>query len=165
MKIRRLVRHLLYPNWMLRRAFPQNGLDAIEAAVRQSEVRHGGEIRFVVEAGLDLSHLLQGLDARQRAVALFAGLGVWDTEGNSGVLIYVQYLDRQVEIVADRGIAARVPQARWDALCRGMEAAFRERRFIDGSVAAIVQVGDILAVEFPASPRNPNELPDRPLLL
>ncbi|NBR29019.1 MAG: hypothetical protein EBT83_11515, partial [Betaproteobacteria bacterium] len=90
---------------------------------------------------------------------------VWDTEHNSGVLIYVQLVDRRIEIVADRGIAARVAQPEWDAICRRMEAAFRERRFEAGALAAIAEITALLARHFPPQGDNPNELSDKPVIL
>ncbi len=165
MQIGRVLRHLFTPSWVLGRTFTTEVMDAIDAAVAASEGRHRGEIRFAVEAGLDLRDLLRDATARERAVEVFSRLRVWDTEENTGVLIYVQWLDRRVEIVADRGIARRVPQAAWDGVCRKMEAAFREGRFGEGSVEAVRAVGDLLAGPFPARADNPNELPDRPVLL
>ncbi len=165
MRIGRVLRHLFTPSWVLGRTFTPDVMAAIDAAVAASEARHRGEIRFAVEAGLDLPELMRDATARERAVEVFSRLRVWDTEENTGVLIYVQWLDRQVEIVADRGIARRVPQAAWDGVCRTMEAAFRDGRFGEGSVEAVRAVGDLLAGPFPARPDNPNELPDRPVLL
>ncbi len=165
MRIGRVLRHLFTPSWVLGRTFTPDVMAAIDAAVAASEARHRGEIRFAVEAGLDLPELMRDATARERAVEVFSRLRVWDTEENTGVLIYVQWLDRQVEIVADRGIARRVPQAAWDGVCRTMEAAFRDGRFGEGSVEAVRAVGDLLAGPFPARPDNPNELPDRPILL
>ena len=118
MRLTRLVRHMLAPSWWVDRAFTPAVMAAIELAVQDSESLHRGEIRFAVEGGLDFPALLAGIDARARALDVFAQLRVWDTEENTGVLIYVQWLDRQVEIVADRGIARRVPQAAWDGVCR-----------------------------------------------
>ena len=111
MRIGRVLRHLFTPSWVLGRTFTPDVMAAIDAAVAASEARHRGEIRFAVEAGLDLPELMRDATARERAVEVFSRLRVWDTEENTGVLIYVQWLDRQVEIVADRGIARRVPQA------------------------------------------------------
>jgi uncharacterized membrane protein len=102
---------------------------------------------------------------RARAVDVFAHLRVWDTEENTGVLIYVQWLDRRVEIVADRGIARQVPQADWDAVCRRLEMAFREGRYGPGAVEAVRAVGELLAGPFPARGDNPDELPNRPVRL
>lgn len=165
MRIGRVVRHLFTPSWVLGRTFTPRVMAAIDAAVAASEVHHRGEIRFAVEAGLDLPELMRDVTARERAVEVFSRLRVWDTEENTGVLIYVQWLDRRVEIVADRGIARCVPQTAWDGVCRTMEAAFRDGRFGEGSVEAVRAVGDLLAGPFPARADNPNELPDRPVLL
>ena len=159
----RPLKHLLIPDWIARRAFPAATLRAIERAVKDSERRHRGEVRFAIEAGLAPAHLKQSTRARARQV--FSQLGVWDTEENSGVLIYVQLLDRRIEIVADRGIARKVDQAEWDAVCRAMERAFKETRYEAGALAAIETVTAILARHFPASGANPNELPDKPVVL
>jgi len=135
----------------------------IERAITASERLHRGEIRFALEGALHV-HAFR-LSTRQRARQVFAELGVWDTEENSGVLVYVQLVDRRIEIVADRGIAARVPQHDWDAICRAMERAFKARKYREGALAAIDAVTQILAREFPARGANPNELPDKPAVL
>lgn len=165
MKVLRAIRHLLAPPWLLRRRFPAAALGAIEAAIGESERLHRGEIRFVVEGGLELSDLWRDVSARERAIEVFSRLRVWDTEENTGVLIYVQWLDRRVEIVADRGVAARVPVGHWTAVCRRLEAAFQSGHCPEGACEAVREVGRLLAEHFPARPDNPDELPDRPMLL
>jgi uncharacterized membrane protein len=165
MGARRVLKHLFTPHWVARRAFPRSTLARIEGAIRESEKTHDGELRFVVEAGLHVLPLVQGIGPRQRARQVFAQLGVWDTEHNSGVLIYVQLVDRRIEIVADRGIAAQVGQAEWDAVCRAMERAFKDRLFLEGSLQAIEAMTRILARHFPPRGRNRNELPDKPVVL
>lgn len=165
MNIRRLFRHLLAPPWLARRHFGNDLVEEIGAAVVVAEANQRGEIRFVVEGPLALADLWQERSARERGSELFGQLGVWDTAENSGVLIYVQLVDRQVEILADRGIAARVAQAEWEAICRQMEAAFRLGNYREGALAAIRRTGELLAEHFPAGENNPNELPDRPLIL
>jgi uncharacterized membrane protein len=122
-------------------------------------------VRFVAEASLAVSALWRELSPRQRAAEVFAAEGVWDTEENSGILIYVLLADRRVEILADRGIAARVPQAEWDAICRDMEQAFRAGQWRQGALQAVARAGELLAAHFPAAASNPNELPDEPLML
>ncbi|MFZ2269839.1 MAG: TPM domain-containing protein [Azonexus sp.] len=165
MSIRRVFRHLLAPPWLAARRFSSLLVAEIGAAVVVAEASQRGEIRFVVEGPLPFGDLWQGRSARQRAADLFARLGVWDTEENSGVLIYVQLVDRQVEILADRGIAAKVAHAEWEAICRAMETAFKAADYRQGALAAIRRVGELLAEHFPAGAENPNELPDLPLLL
>ncbi len=165
MSLNRIARHMLLPDWIARRAFPAATLDRIEAAIRESEKSHDGELRFAAEAGLDLLPLVRGLTPRQRAVDVFSQLRVWDTEHNSGVLIYVQLVDRDIEIVADRGINARVKQNEWDAVCRRMELAFRAGQFEVGILEGIREITALLARHFPPRDSNPDELPDKPVVL
>jgi hypothetical protein len=161
--VTRALKHLLTPHWLVQRAFPSSALKAIERAIKASERLHRGEIRFAIEGPLHVPHLRAS--PRQRAHQVFAQLGVWDTEENTGVLIYVQLVDRRIEILADRGVAARVPQHDWDAICRAMERAFKSGHYEQGALEAITAVTQILAREFPARGANPNELPDKPALL
>ncbi len=165
MNLKRTFKHLFAPDWLVYRAFPRAALRRIETAVRQSEAAHRGELRFAVEAGLDLLPLLRGLTPRQRALDVFSRLRVWDTEENSGVLIYLQLVDRDIEIVADRGISAKVRQEEWDAICHRMEQAYRERRFEEGTLAGVREITELLARHFPPRVPNRDELPDQPVVL
>ncbi|MGH8619640.1 MAG: TPM domain-containing protein [Burkholderiales bacterium] len=165
MTFARLLRHAVTPRWFALRPFTAAVLDGIEAAIKASESAHRAELRFVVEGDLDLLPLLRGQTPRDRAVAVFSQLRVWDTAENNGVLIYVQCVDHAIEIVADRGIAARVVQAEWDAVCLRMETAFRSGHYQAGAVAGIEAITALLARHFPPGPANPDELPDRPVLL
>jgi len=165
MDFARIIKHLLAPHWVVRRAFPKGALEHIEAAIKSSENAHYGELRFAVEAGLDLIPLIRRVAPRDRASEVFSQLRVWDTEYNSGVLIYVQLVDHRIEIVADRGISAKVPPEEWSAICRRMEAAFHERRFERGALQGIEDVTALLKRHFPQSRSGANELPDRPVVL
>ncbi len=148
-----------------RRAFPQATLAAIEAAIRASETRHGGEIRFVIENSLAPGQVWRGMRGRERALDVFSRLRVWDTEHNSGVLIYLLLADHDIEIVADRGIAARGEQGAWEQVAQTMEAAFRAGEFERGALAGIGRVSDLLAAHFPPTGNNPDELANRPVIL
>ncbi len=165
MDVTRFFKHLFAPHWIVNRVFPASALDAIEAAINASEKTHDGELRFAVEAGLHPLPLWRGQTARQRAQELFASLNVWDTARNSGVLLYVQLVDRRIEIVADRGISAKAAQAEWDAICRRMEGAFKAGHFEAGALTGVTEITALLATHFPAISDNPDELPNRPLLL
>ena len=111
--------------------------------------RMPGRSASPIETALTPLHVLGELTPRARALEVFAHLRVWDTEANNGVLIYVQLADRSVEIVADRGVASRVTQSEWDAVCRMMEEHFRAGRFKAGSIAGVEAVGALLARHFP----------------
>lgn len=148
----------------VRRVLGPEALARLQAAVADSERHHSGEIRLSIEAGLPLSYVWRGLHARDRAVTLFGKLRVWDTEHNNGVLIYLLLAEHNVEIVADRGLAQRVPQAQWDGLVAGMREAFRAGRFEEGLAQALQAVHGLLLQHFPLAPGqlNPNELSDAP---
>ena len=162
---KRWFRHLFMPPRAWRRAFPRATLDAIEAAIRMSETRHGGEIRFAIENSLPGILAWRGMSGRERAIEMFSNLRVWDTEHNSGVLIYLLLADHDIEIVADRGIAARVDPAAWEAVAQTMEAAFRQGEFERGALAGVEQIGALLAAHFPPSGHNPDELANRPVIV
>ena len=161
----RLARHLLTFHGAVARTFPPAALASIERAIKKAERGHRGEIRFAAEAALESTALLHEQSARQRAVQVFSLLRVWDTEENNGVLIYLLLADRDVEIVADRGINAKVPATEWEQICRHMEAEFAKGRFEHGVLAGIEEVSRALARHFPPRPGDRNELPDRPTIL
>ena len=161
----RIIKHILTPDWAAQRPFTPAVLARIESAIKQSEATHSGEIRFALEGGLELMPLLKGITPRTRALGVFADLRVWDTEENTGVLVYLQLIDRDLEIVADRGINARVTQAQWEAICQRMEAAFRTGRFEEGVIFGLDEISALLAQHFPARGNNPDELPNRPVVL
>ena len=165
MNFTRLCKHLFATRAGARRRFPPAALTEIERAIHDVESRHSGEIRFVVEAGLDVNELLGGITPRERALEVFSHLRVWDTEANNGVLIYVLLADRDVEILVDRGLSARVPHEAWETICREIEAHYRDGRFAQGSVAGIQSVGRLLAQHFPHAGPDANEQPNQPVLL
>lgn len=165
MGIKRIGKHLLAHRWRLRRLFPATVLAAIERAIKAGETTHAGQVRFVVEGALDGAPLFRDQSARQRAIDIFSQLRIWDTAHNNGVLIYLLLADRQVEIVADRGIDARVGSAGWEEICRTMEAEFKAGDFERGVIEGIGAVSQQLAKYFPAHGAGRNELPDAPVVI
>lgn len=165
MRIHRYLTHLTKSGFALKRSFAPSTLAKIESAIARDEARHRGQIRFVVETALDWPELWAGIGARDRALDVFSQLRIWDTEENNGVLIYVLLADRDVEIVADRGIHAKAGASAWEAICRGMEEAFRLGHFEQGAVAGIHAAGEHLAQHFPPQPGRQDELPNRPVVL
>ncbi len=166
---RRLMRHRWNEDAALA-LLPAKVLAAFEASVQRSEHFHSGEIRLVVEGGLPWSYLWRRASPRERAVALFGKLGVWDTAQNNGVLIYLLMADRAIEIVADRGLSERVDPLEWCAIVDALSPALRAGRFAEGLAQAVEAVDALLQAHYPIDPRddpagNPNELPNRPLLL
>src|SRR5688500_3667403 len=165
MNLRRIARHLLVMPGAVKRAFPPATMAAIEQAIGRSERQHRGEIRFAVESTLDIPELFAARSARERAIDLFSLLRVWDTEENNGVLIYLLLADHDVEIVADRGINARVTRAEWERICRGMEQGLARGAYARAVVEGIQEISLLLARHYPARPGGRNELPDQPVRL
>jgi uncharacterized membrane protein len=165
MGIGRIARHLVEHRWRVRRAFPRGVLANIEAAVRAGEATHAGQVRFVVEGALDGAPLLHNQPARARAIDIFSHLRIWDTAHNNGVLIYLLLADRKVEIIADRGIDAKVGAEGWRRICNDMEAEFRSGRFEAGAIKGIEAVSRELAKYFPPNGHPRNELPDAPVVI
>ena len=162
----RILKHRWLDEGDAQRALGAAGLERLRERVAASELSHSGEIRICVEAGLPLSYLWRGATARERAVTQFGKLRVWDTEHNNGVLIYLLLAEHCIEIVADRGLSQRIDAAQWQTITLGMSEAFRDGRFEDGLNAAIDAVTAPLRQHFPIADgeRNPNELPDAPVL-
>ena len=165
MGIGRIGKHLLEHRWRARRLFPPRVLAAIEQAIKTGETTHSGQVRFVVEGALDGAPLFRDQPARERAIDVFAQLRIWDTIHNNGVLIYLLLADRDVEIVADRGIDAKVTAAGWESICAEMERDFKAGKFENGVIRGIEAVSRRLAQHFPAHGKGPNELPDAPVVL
>jgi len=166
MSLARWYRHAWYGLVGARHAFTPAVCAAIEAEITAAERLQSGELCFVAEAASDFGALRAGMTPRERALAHFARLGVWDTAANNGTLIYVSLADRCVEIVADRGIAARVAAAEWLEICRVVEQHYRARDYEAGSRAAIRAVAAKLAQHFgEGGSKRGNELPNQPVLL
>ncbi len=164
---KRWLRHVTARDRAVHRAFPPAALDAIERAIDESERSHAGEIRFAIESGLEPGRVWRGVTPRERALEVFAALGVWDTAANNGVLIYVLLADQDVEIVADRGYNTSVGADRWSAICHDMKRHFSAGRFQEGAVVGVSAVGQVIAAQYPPRAGEPDrdELPDRPALL
>ena len=161
----RILRHVVTDHLSVRRTFSHAALERIEHAIAAAERGHRGQICFAVEGALPPLRVLRDLTPRERALEVFGLLRVWDTEDNAGVLVYLLLADRDVEIVADRGIDRQVPPDAWKAICTRMETEFREGRFVEGVVAGIGEIGALLAAHFPHTADAPNELPDKPVIL
>lgn len=163
--IMRFIRHLFSMPCQVHSHFSANGFSLIEQAIAYGETIHGGEIRFVVEAGLHPLEIIYGKQPRERALEVFGRLNIWDTEHNNGVLLYLLIADRDIEVVADRGIASKVPQSVWEEICDHIEQKFKAGEFETGVLRAVEEINAVLAAHYPSSGSNQNELPNQPVIL
>jgi uncharacterized membrane protein len=124
-----------------------------------------GQIVVAIECALRGEALARDIGGRQRAIEVFSQLRVWDTERNNGVLLYILFADRDVEIVADRGVARLVPDSEWRGVCEQIEARFRAGEYTAGTISGVIAIAGHLGRHFPPAPNQANELSDSPVLL
>ena len=164
-RLQRLLRHR-WTEGHVARAFPPEVLLRLERQVTHSEALHTGQIRLCVEGGLPYSYVWRDASPRERAVALFGKLGVWDTEHNNGVLIYLLMADHAIEIVADRALSRAIPSGEWQQVLSGMQQDFQRDAFAEGMETALMRVSHLLESHFPAQADMSREqsLPDAPVV-
>ena len=165
MNIKRIFKHTLTTQWQLKKYFTAATLDAIEAEITLSEKQHSGEIRFVVEGALDGVPLFKNQSAKERALDIFSQLRIWDTQDNNGLLIYLLLADHAVEIIADRGINAKVGNSEWQTICGIMQNEFAKGNFQHGVCDAIRSITQHLVKHFPISATDENELSNKPVVM
>lgn len=164
-RIARCWEHLRADARAAQRAFPDALLTKIEESISRGERAHSAELRVAIEASLPLADAWRGRTPRDRAVEVFAHTGVWDTERNNGVLLYVLLADHAVEIVADRAAAAAITEAYWREICDTLARAYRAGQFESGTIEAVERIERLLGAAFPARESDVDELPNRPLIL
>lgn len=165
-KFSRAIRHLTTTRFTGKKAFPCATLAEIQKTIAAGEKTHRAEIRLIVEHSLELSAVLAGVSSRQRAHELFSHYRIWDTEENSGILIYIELADHQVEIVADRGISKLIPNHHWHAVCKTMTQGFAKGEYHDSTIAGLQQLNALLHEYFPEGeiPQE-NQLSNKPIRL
>jgi uncharacterized membrane protein len=177
----RFFKHLVSNVWQVHHHFSANALHNIEQAIKTSESKHQGEICFIVESGLHPMEILYNKTPKKRAIELFSHYKIWDTEHNNGVLIYLLLADRDVEIVADRGIHQHVGNPAWNHICHQMELQFRRGEFEAGVLQGVADISALLETYFPNQPietnnkadkksgkkitKKTNEIPNAPIIL
>jgi len=163
--LKRLWRHLTTSSAFGRRVFPKHVLAEIQQVIARGEQLHRAEVRFIIEPALPLEDVLAGMHPRARARILFSDYRVWDTEENSGVLIYLDLADHQVEIIADRGVGRLVQPEEWQAICDTMTRELRRGAYRDSTIAALEQLNALLQQRLPADGQRTNQLSDKPIIL
>ena len=148
----RWLRHLSLDVRDAQRQLPATARQQLEQSIAQSEARQ----------------LWAGVTPRQRAIELFGQLGVWDTEHNNGVLIYLLLADRRIEVLADRGLMQKLDDAdHWEKLVGQLTLQLAQNNMQQGLQVAIEQIGALLHKHYPLvkGQLNGNELPDSIVLI
>ncbi|MBS7808823.1 TPM domain-containing protein [Variovorax sp. PCZ-1] len=163
-KLTRIWKHRWMDDSDVRRAVPPELLAKLERFTQASEARHSGEIRICIEAGLPMSYLWRDATPRERAIAMFGKLRVWDTQQNNGVLIYLLLAENAIEIVADRAVSMPPNSTFWQETVDHLSAHLKRGDFERGLTQALEEISALLMQHFPvdANAANPNELSNRP---
>lgn len=111
--------------------------------VTQAEIGHRGEVFLIIENHLPIQ-VAYHIGTRQRAIDLFSQYRVWDTEENTGVLVYVNVCEHALEIVADRGINAQVSNTLWQAMCDNALSQMAKGDVEQGLGGLITEIGEVL---------------------
>lgn len=101
----------------------------------------------------------------ERAIRHFVESGVYGTADRTGILVFISLLEREVRIVADSGINAKIEQAEWDRIASLVATGVKTGKTAEALIAAVTECGKLLAEYFPAKKENPNELADGLVLL
>ncbi|UNW07246.1 TPM domain-containing protein [Acinetobacter variabilis] len=162
--VKRWLKHFFYMP-ATKRFFSKQDQHAIALAVEEAEHGHVGEIQVVIEGSLP-SRSAYYQDTLCRARQLFAELGVWDTEHNSGVLLYLNLCDHKVEIVIDRGIKQATTQDVWDQICQNIIQQLKRQQYKNGVILGVKQIGQILNQYYDRKMDDlKNELGNKPIIL
>lgn len=143
-----------------RQHFDDANRQRLSQEIAKAEQGHRGEIRLVVESQLPFSVVRAGTTPRQRAIHWFSELHVWDTEENSGILLYILLAERKIEIVADRGIHKLVGQDAWNTICERLQNELAAAHVVEGLSEALIACAELLRQHFPIAEGadNPDEL-------
>lgn len=152
---------------LLAQSLPPQALDKLQRVIHASEQQHTGQIVLCIEARLSQDDTLKHASPRQRALALFAELRVWDTEDNNGVMLYLLLEQHAIELIADRALNRCVAQTAWDTITQRLAISLRAQQYENGLQSALEQISGLLAAYFPSSTTRPrdNTVSDAPVLL
>jgi len=95
---------------------------------------------------------------RLRAVRAFYEKGLCKTRKNTGVLFFISLLERKVRVLADSGIHEKIGQETLDKFARHVSRGIKEGRGGDALCEAIHEAGDHLAIHFPITKDDTDEL-------
>lgn len=129
---------ILHSRWLTAEARAR-----LTAKVTEAEIGHRGEVFLIIENALPI-HSAYYVNARARAVDLFSEYRVWDTEENTGVLVYVNICEQSLDIIADRGISAYVSPTVWRAMCDKAAAGIGSKKVEQSLSELLEEIGQLL---------------------
>ncbi|HEX8642558.1 MAG TPA: hypothetical protein VF702_01440 [Allosphingosinicella sp.] len=101
----------------------------------------------------------------RRALQLFRVAAEKKTHGRTGVLLYLSLIERRAEIVADEAIHSKVDAEVWGEAMSVLIEQVRDGRPGEGMALAVDRIGEVLATCLAKTLDDPNQIPDRLIVL
>ncbi|PNK60156.1 TPM domain-containing protein [Psychrobacter sp. FDAARGOS_221] len=139
----RLWRQAIFIPILHNRWLTEQVMQRLTEQVGEAEKGHRGEVFLVIENHLPINQAYH-IGSRERAIDLFSAYRVWDTEENTGVLVYVNICEHSLEIVADRGINAHVSPTVWRAMCDKALAGMSKGKMESSLTDLLAEIGLLL---------------------
>ncbi|MDP4683276.1 MAG: TPM domain-containing protein, partial [Crocinitomicaceae bacterium] len=112
---------------MVRKQFSESQQEAIRDAIAAAELNTSGEIRVHIDK-------VCKKDPIERAIEMFAKLGMHKTELKNGVLFFVSMENHKLAIIGDKGINEAVTADFWDSIRDEMIQHFKQGLYTEGLV-------------------------------
>lgn len=138
-----------------REFFSDSEQQQIVQCVKEMEKLTSAEIRVRIERSCSGDPVL-------RCYSLLEQLGITETKGRTGVLIYMTTEDRKVAVYGDHAVDQVIGTDGWSSTCKKLQSGFESGDFVQAICETIEALAKTLSVQLPAQPVNPNELPDTP---
>ena len=143
---------------MIQKYFNKKDLITIRNACTEAEKTTSGEIRISV---LNKRNKKQkNLSIKDLAIHEFHDLKMNETRDKTGILIFILLKEKQFQILADEGINEKVDPNTWQKHAEILIDFFKDKKYTDGLVTLIQNMGKILTEYFPIKNDDTNELPD-----
>ena len=114
---------------------------------------------------LIIPRAVRSRSVQNRAVRHFAESGVSGTKDRSGILLFVSYMEREVRIIADSGISAKISGDLWALIAEELASEIGGKDTEAAFTRAIERCGELLEQHFPAQNDNPDELSNAVVIL
>ena len=94
----------------------------------------------------------------QRAIQAFHEHGIVNTTDRNGILIFISLFERQILILADKGIDEKVDKKLWQKMVKSLSFEIYHERLLSGLQKAIEECGTVLAKHFPKTAEDKDEI-------
>ena len=103
--------------------------------------------------------------AREAALDQFLAHGIAQTDGRTGILIYIAVEERLVEVVADSGVHEALGHAAWSEICAAVASQAGQGHLAAGLIAAAERAGELLAGHLPREAGDADTLSNHVILM